>query len=237
MEQRTGLSAVKILLIIVLILTLLSFRLPYLKGLGRLSGYEYSGTELATSLVWGEDGSVKADDSPQNLYLISAFIAGIVCLTITLSNGKGGIPVAACGIFAVFELFKFKFTLFSYYRDYEEYIATSWGLTLTIICYIVVIVLALIPKRSVLPSWAKFNYDPLNNDFKEALFTETSTQPQANADKFCKQCGAELAQDATFCFKCGAPQAPSDTCTNCGCKLENSHSFCPECGTKRESRI
>lgn len=61
-----------------------------------------------------------------------------------------------------------------------------------------------------------------------------TVQPQASANKFCDQCGAELTPGAAFCDECGAPQAPSDTCIKCGFKFIKPGKFCPKCGTKRE---
>ena len=61
-----------------------------------------------------------------------------------------------------------------------------------------------------------------------------AVQPQAAANKFCDQCGAELTPGAAFCDECGAPQAPSDTCMKCGFKFIKPGKFCPRCGTKRE---
>ena len=61
-----------------------------------------------------------------------------------------------------------------------------------------------------------------------------ATPPQAAANRFCDQCGAELTPGAAFCDECGAPQAPSDTCLKCGFKFIKPGKFCPKCGTKRE---
>lgn len=61
-----------------------------------------------------------------------------------------------------------------------------------------------------------------------------TAQPQAVANRFCDQCGAELTPGAAFCDECGAPQAQPDTCPNCGFKFIKSGKFCPKCGTKRE---
>ena len=61
-----------------------------------------------------------------------------------------------------------------------------------------------------------------------------AAQPQAVANKFCDQCGAELTPGAAFCDECGAPQATSDTCVKCGFKFIKPGKFCPKCGTKRE---
>lgn len=65
-------------------------------------------------------------------------------------------------------------------------------------------------------------------------FAGMTTQPQAAANRFCDQCGAELTPGAAFCDECGAPQAASDTCAKCGFKFTKPGKFCPKCGTKRE---
>ena len=65
-------------------------------------------------------------------------------------------------------------------------------------------------------------------------FAGMTTQPQAAANRFCDQCGAELTPGAAFCDECGAPQAASDTCAKCGFKFTKPGKFCPKCGAKRE---
>lgn len=65
-------------------------------------------------------------------------------------------------------------------------------------------------------------------------FAGMKAPTQGAANRFCDQCGAELAPDAAFCEECGAPQTPSDTCLNCGFKFLKPGKFCPKCGTKRE---
>ncbi|MEI3140543.1 MAG: SPFH domain-containing protein [Lawsonibacter sp.] len=47
-------------------------------------------------------------------------------------------------------------------------------------------------------------------------FAGITAQPQAAANRFCDQCGAELTPGAAFCDECGAPQAAPDTCAKCG---------------------
>lgn len=65
-------------------------------------------------------------------------------------------------------------------------------------------------------------------------FAGITAQPQATANRFCDQCGAELTPGAAFCDECGAPQATPDTCAKCGFKFTKPGKFCPKCGTKRE---
>ena len=65
-------------------------------------------------------------------------------------------------------------------------------------------------------------------------FAGITTQPQATANRFCDQCGAELTPGAAFCDECGAPQATPDTCAKCGFKFIKPGKFCPKCGAKRE---
>ena len=65
-------------------------------------------------------------------------------------------------------------------------------------------------------------------------FAGITVQPQAAANHFCDQCGAELTPGAAFCDECGAPQATHDTCAKCGFKFIKPGKFCPKCGTKRE---
>lgn len=65
-------------------------------------------------------------------------------------------------------------------------------------------------------------------------FAGMTTQPQASANRFCDQCGAELTPGAAFCDECGAPQAAPDTCAKCGFRFIKPGKFCPKCGAKRE---
>ena len=65
-------------------------------------------------------------------------------------------------------------------------------------------------------------------------FAGITAQPQAAANRFCDQCGAELTPGAAFCDECGAPQAAPDTCAKCGFKFIKPGKFCPRCGAKRE---
>lgn len=62
----------------------------------------------------------------------------------------------------------------------------------------------------------------------------TPAAPQAQANAFCDQCGAELTPGAAFCDNCGAPQSSPDTCSKCWFKFIKPGKFCPKCGTPRE---
>lgn len=207
---------------IVLIVALLCFLLPYV--MVSCDGDDmgtYSGVELATGHTF-DDSELDDDDYNPNAFVLIAFIMGVVALVIVFVHKSGGASIALCSAVAIIALIIFRATFISYYglEENKEYIEINWrwGFFATIICYITSFVTALIPDTGTNP------------------FAETNTQPQANAYKYCEQCGTELTWDADFCIQCGAPQAPSDTCVNCGYKFENSDSFCPECGTKRESK-
>lgn len=61
-----------------------------------------------------------------------------------------------------------------------------------------------------------------------------SEQPKMTASgKFCSNCGHPLAQDAKFCYECGAKVQSDSSCANCGYVFTNDMKFCPQCGTKR----
>ncbi len=62
--------------------------------------------------------------------------------------------------------------------------------------------------------------------------TAFTTVPVTN--KFCDNCGTQLASDVMFCEECGTPVASKKTCANCGYEFERPGKFCPKCGTKRE---
>lgn len=47
--------------------------------------------------------------------------------------------------------------------------------------------------------------------------------------RFCKNCGAELNTEWSFCPFCGEKKAP-EFCPGCGRKLEEDWAFCPFCG-------
>ena len=54
----------------------------------------------------------------------------------------------------------------------------------------------------------------------------------------CKQCGAELVEDASFCRCCGAKVDISDqmrACPACGYEAKPWEKFCQRCGTKLDS--
>ncbi len=51
---------------------------------------------------------------------------------------------------------------------------------------------------------------------------------------FCEQCGTQLPSAAAFCDTCGAPQAPTKSCSHCGFVFVRPGNFCPQCGNKRE---
>ena len=56
---------------------------------------------------------------------------------------------------------------------------------------------------------------------------------------FCKNCGAELLEGASFCTSCGTPiqEKKECLCAQCGGPLSEENAFCPHCGasTKQQS--
>lgn len=49
----------------------------------------------------------------------------------------------------------------------------------------------------------------------------------------CKTCGAELAENAKFCPKCGSKIEPKQFCSSCGAELQPNAKFCPKCGSNQ----
>ena len=49
----------------------------------------------------------------------------------------------------------------------------------------------------------------------------------------CKACGAELAENAKFCPKCGSKIEPKHFCSSCGAELQPNAKFCPKCGSNQ----
>lgn len=49
----------------------------------------------------------------------------------------------------------------------------------------------------------------------------------------CKTCGAELAENAKFCPKCGSKIEPKHFCLSCGAELQPNAKFCPKCGSNQ----
>lgn len=49
----------------------------------------------------------------------------------------------------------------------------------------------------------------------------------------CKTCGAELAENAKFCPKCGSKIEPKHFCSSCGAELQPNVKFCPKCGSNQ----
>ena len=52
----------------------------------------------------------------------------------------------------------------------------------------------------------------------------------------CKTCGAELAENAKFCPKCGSKIEPKHFCSSCGAELLPNVKFCPKCGTNQNEK-
>lgn len=49
----------------------------------------------------------------------------------------------------------------------------------------------------------------------------------------CKNCGTQLPDNAAFCSRCGAPQAPAKkVCPACGTEASAEQFFCEKCGTR-----
>lgn len=53
----------------------------------------------------------------------------------------------------------------------------------------------------------------------------------------CKTCGAELAENAKFCPKCGSKIEPKQFCSSCGAELQPNVKFCPKCGSNQLGKI
>ena len=55
---------------------------------------------------------------------------------------------------------------------------------------------------------------------------------------FCKNCGTELMEGASFCTNCGTPIAEKKetVCTQCGNPLSDENVFCPYCGTSTKQQ-
>lgn len=58
--------------------------------------------------------------------------------------------------------------------------------------------------------------------------------------KYCKECGAQAADEAAFCPACGQPLNEQEenqrVCAKCGAKLDSDSVFCPSCGTKDDKK-
>ena len=52
---------------------------------------------------------------------------------------------------------------------------------------------------------------------------------------YCEKCGAQIANDAKFCYKCGTPLTTTTVnmlyCRKCGIQIANDAKFCYKCGT------
>lgn len=48
----------------------------------------------------------------------------------------------------------------------------------------------------------------------------------------CKECGAEIEENAKFCSVCGAKVVQKKKCKKCGAELDDDSLFCMECGTR-----
>ncbi len=61
------------------------------------------------------------------------------------------------------------------------------------------------------------------------------TMNQAQTNKYCDQCGAELIEGSAYCDKCGALQQIREICSNCGYEFTRPGIVCPKCGSKRSA--
>ncbi|MBQ7160151.1 MAG: zinc-ribbon domain-containing protein [Clostridia bacterium] len=53
---------------------------------------------------------------------------------------------------------------------------------------------------------------------------------------FCRNCGAELNENADFCVKCGASKGKGENfCQNCGSPTNSNQAVCIKCGVKLDS--
>ena len=55
---------------------------------------------------------------------------------------------------------------------------------------------------------------------------ETSGNPL-----ICKECGAEIYEDAQFCDRCGTKAIPDLECPSCHTKQHEDAKFCRKCGS------
>ncbi len=87
-------------------------------------------------------------------------------------------------------------------------------------------------------------YAPLFAQLKEYRDEIDTAQEQIRKNKhvcICPQCGAEIAEDAAFCLKCGAANpaaeaakqaAEINVCPKCGAQRTPGAAFCVKCGEK-----
>ena len=52
--------------------------------------------------------------------------------------------------------------------------------------------------------------------------------------QICKNCGAELLPDSSFCEQCGAPVPKTRQCLNCGAEVSLKAKFCSNCGSSMD---
>lgn len=48
----------------------------------------------------------------------------------------------------------------------------------------------------------------------------------------CRNCGANMAEDAKFCVQCGTKVSTALVCKHCGVQIEKTDKFCPQCGLR-----
>ena len=66
---------------------------------------------------------------------------------------------------------------------------------------------------------------------KNSLSSST-TETQAQENKFCPVCGASNPKNAKFCVECGKNLSVKGKCPACGADVTGKSKFCPECGEK-----
>ncbi|MBR3311632.1 MAG: SPFH domain-containing protein [Solobacterium sp.] len=70
----------------------------------------------------------------------------------------------------------------------------------------------------------------VSNSINNAMTSSAEVQTET---KYCDNCGALIAPNASFCEECGTPVLIKSSCPKCGYVFERPGKFCPKCGTKR----
>lgn len=125
---------------IALMLSLVFFCCPFVMVSCGSETAEVSGMEVMIGKDFGDE-EVMGDDTPANVFLILAFLAGAGALGFTFADKtyrtKG---VTALTTVSTLGIIVFRANFFDYYKElqgYESYIQFRWGWTMTLLAYIV----------------------------------------------------------------------------------------------------
>lgn len=132
---------------IALVLALVFFCCPFVMVSCGSETAEVSGMEVMVGKDFGDE-EVIGDDTPANVFLILAFLAGVGALGFTFADKTYRTTgVTALTTVSALGIIVFRANFFDYYKElqgYEIYIQFRWGWTMTLLAYILAFLCSLL---------------------------------------------------------------------------------------------